>query len=486
MTVPGVMRSLRFRLLVAVGLLVVIAVTVVGLVSGRITTVEFHKFRQLALAGRDEPSFPDGIARQLSEYFGANGSWLGADRLLAASGSRHRPARAFILLDADDHCAAVSSPRLSDAVVVSRPDGRFHLSAGRSPGMEAAGIELIFSPDGLPLTDPNGRSIGTLYSLPALPGDDLSPADRFLFTVRRSQVAVVAGAGLLALLVTFLLARRIVSPVEALTAAARRMEQGDLEQRVRVAGDDEIGQLASAFNAMADGLQRTERLRRRMVTDVAHELRTPLTGLRCQIESIQDGVVKASPEVIASLHEDVLSLQRLVDDLQDVALVEAGQIRLEKRLIEPAVEIGAVIRSLPAAPARGGRQPGRAGIRTDLDRLPAFHADPHRFRQIVRNLLTNALTHTPPGGIIEVTGRSRNSLLEIAVRDEGQGIQPEHLPHIFERFYRADPSRQRMTGGAGLGLAIAKSLVEAHGGGIQVTSEPGRGATFTLTFPHDG
>lgn len=486
MMLAGMVRSLRFRLLVAVGLVVVVAVTVVGLVSGRITSVEFHKFRELAGAGEDRPSFPDGLDRQLADHFAATGSWRGADRLLRAGSSGHRPVRAFILLDADGRFAAASAEKLSNAVVVSRPDGRLHLSAGRSPDRDTGGIELIFGGDGLALTDPAGLSIGSLYSLPALPGDALSPAESFLLTVRRWLVAAVTGAGLLALLVTFLLARRMVAPIEALTAAARRMEQGDLEQRVQVGGDDEIGHLASAFNAMADGLQHTERLRRQMVTDVAHELRTPLTGLRCQIESIQEGVMEASPEVVASLHDDLLALQRLVDDLQDLALVEAGQVRLDRTLIEPAVEIGSVIRSLPDGSAQDGRDPGRADIRTDLDRLPAFHADPHRFRQIVRNLLTNALTHTPPGGTVEVTGRLRNGLVEIVVRDKGEGIPPEHLPHIFERFYRADPSRQRKTGGAGLGLAIVKSLVEAHGGGILAASQLGRGAIFTLTFPQAG
>lgn len=483
MTIARLVRSLRFRLLVAVGLVVVAAITVVGLVSSRITTVEFHRFRELDRAGHEEPSFPDGIAGQLTEHFAQVGGWRGADRLLAAIGRGQDDARALVLLDADDRFAAASSGRLSDAVVTVDPDGRLHLSAGRSPGRDTGEIELIFAGGDLALADASGRSIGTLYALPGLPGDALSPADRFLLTVRRWLVAAVAGAGLLALLATFLLARRIVAPVEALTGAARRMEQGDLGQRVPARGDDEIGQLASAFNAMADGLQRTDRLRRQMVTDVAHELRTPLTGLRCQLESIQDGVVQASPDVIASLHDDILSLQRLVDDLQDLALVEAGQIRLQRTTIEPASEVGAVIRSLPEPAGKGEDSSDRATIRVALDGLPAVDADRHRFRQVVRNLLVNALIHSPPGGTVEVAGHAQDGLVEITVRDEGPGIPPEHLPHIFERFYRADPSRQRGTGGAGLGLAIVRSLMEAHGGEVRVASDPGRGATFTLTFP---
>ncbi len=229
MTMGRLVRSLRFRLLVAVGLVVVAAVTMVGLVSGRITTVEFHKFRKLARAGQEKPSFPDGIAERLARHFVEAGSWRGADRLLAAIGSAHDHARVFILLDADDTFAAASSDRLSDAVVTPRRDGGFHLSASRVNGGSTGEIELLFAGGGLALADTSGRPIGILFSLPGLPGGAHSPADRFLLTVRKWLVAAVAGAGLLALLATFLLARRIVAPVEALTGAARRMERGDLD-----------------------------------------------------------------------------------------------------------------------------------------------------------------------------------------------------------------------------------------------------------------
>ncbi len=288
----------------------------------------------------------------------------------------------------------------------------------------------------------------------------------------------------MALLVTYLLARRIVSPIEALTRAARKMERGDLGQRVAVLhNNDEIGQLSAAFNAMADGLERTERLRRQMVSDVAHELRTPLTGIRCQLESIQDGVIEPSADVIASLRDDLLSLQRLVDDLQDLAVVEAGSINLERRPVNLDDEVTVVVRSLISATKKKGAAPVQPDVRISLHDLPAADVDPDRLRQIIRNLLTNALTHTPSGGTIEISGRSQNGRIEIIVKDDGPGIPPEHLPNIFERFYRADSSRQRKTGGAGLGLAIVKQLVEVHGGEIRADSGPGRGATFLFTLP---
>ena len=476
-------HSLRFRLLLTVGLVVVAAVAAVGYVSSRITTAEFHKFQLLEDSGEVTSPYPEEIANRLAAHFATTGSWEGSGDILIKAAAELERRRIMVLFDGSSAFAASSSPRLADASVEPRPGGGLRLSAGIDRPGEAGAIELLLTAGGLPLEDESGGQIGTLYSIPAFPDPVHSPADRFLVAVNRWLIFAVAGAGLLALLATYLLSRRIVGPVEALTGAARRLERGDLTQRVPVSRGDEIGQLAAAFNAMAARLERTEQLRRQTVSDVAHELRTPLTAFRCQLESIQDGVIQPSVEVIASLHDDLLSLQQLVDDLQDLALAEADQLKLERRPVDLEGEVEAIVRILVHPHKDEGDRPRQPEVRISLHGLPAADVDPFRFRQIMRNLLTNALTHTPPHGTIVISARPQNDRIEISVDDDGPGIPPEHLPNIFERFYRADPSRARKTGGAGLGLAIAKQLVEIHGGRIWADNKPGHGAIFVLTLP---
>jgi signal transduction histidine kinase len=286
-------------------------------------------------------------------------------------------------------------------------------------------------------------------------------------------------AGFGATLLILGLSRRILAPIEALTAAAQRLEAGDLSQRVEITSHDEIGDLAHAFNAMADGLARLEELRRNLVGDVAHELRTPLSNIRGYLEAIQDGVVEPGPDIVDSLYEEAMLLHRLVDDLQELALAEAGQLRLERR---PVALADVVDRAVGAVHPRA--EAGGITLRVDVaDDLPLVDVDPQRIGQVLRNLLDNALAHTPASGEIVVAASLAEHWIEVRVRDTGVGIAPEDLPYVFERFYRADRSRARATGGTGLGLAIARHWVEAHGGEIRVESAVGQGTCFTLTLP---
>jgi signal transduction histidine kinase len=237
-----------------------------------------------------------------------------------------------------------------------------------------------------------------------------------------------------------------------------------------------VGELGSAFNSLAETLARNERLRRDLVNDVAHELRTPLTNIRCHVEAMLDGLAEPGPETLASLHEETLLLNRLLDDLRDISLAEAGQLQLSPGPCAVVPELERAVKlHLPAAESKG--------IAIDLDApadLPEVHADTSRLAQILRNLLSNAIRHTPAGGRIAVRARAEGTGVVIEVEDNGPGIAPEHLPHIFERFYRADASRDRQSGGAGLGLAIVKHLAEAQGGAVSAESVPGRGARFTV------
>jgi signal transduction histidine kinase len=287
----------------------------------------------------------------------------------------------------------------------------------------------------------------------------------------------VAGLGALAL--TIMLSGSILKPVQALTLAARRMEQGDLSQRVKIQKQDEIGALAHAFNTMADSLERSEQLRRNLVSDVAHELRTPLTNIRGYLEALQDEVIEPDETVITSLYEEAMLLSRLVTDLQDLTLAEAGQLHLQR--VSIALE-DVITKAVNGLSLQAKSKHLSLCVETP-DVLPLVEADPQRVGQILRNLLSNAIKHTLPEGEIRVSARELQGEIEVCVRDTGTGIAPEHLPYLFNRFYRADPSRARATGGIGLGLAIVEQLVHAHGGRVLVESKVEHGSRFTFTLP---
>jgi two-component system sensor histidine kinase BaeS len=328
----------------------------------------------------------------------------------------------------------------------------------------------------------NGRTVG--YLLPA-GAANFSPLEERFLVNRLSQAALTAGliAGGVSLLAALFLAYRLTKPVRALTQAARRMASGDLSQRVVVQGKDELGVLGTAFNQMANSLQKAAESRRAMTADIAHELRTPLAVQRANLEALQDGIYPLTPDTLESILEQNQMLTRLVDDLRTLALADAGELRLElvstdlPRLVQRNVD-----RFASQAAAH------QVTLRCYLpDGCPAILMDALRIEQVLGNLISNALRHTPPGGTVNVRvgcqgGRSAN-LVTLEVQDSGEGIPAEALDHLFERFYRADTSRSRAAGGTGLGLAIARQLVEAHGGRLEAANHPQGGAVFTLSLP---
>lgn len=440
------MRSLRFRLLMTIIFVVIVAVSVTALFASGTTTREFHRYILRSNTGQAQH-----FSLLLAHAYSQAHTWTGIQPLVEelgqVSGNR------VVLADTGGGVVADSDRELvGQAVEADWP---------------APSSSVVVA----------GRPLGALYLNPLA---EPSPHDLgFLATVNHFILIGALLAGAIAVLVTLALSHRIVRPLERLTAAARQMEKGDLTGRVSVRSGDEIGQLASAFNAMADGLARLEQLRRQMVGDVAHELRTPLTNIRGYLEAARDGLVRPDTALVNNLYEEVMLLNRLVDDLQELALAEAGQLPLECR----PVDVGEVARMAleairPQAEARG------LELSLDLPSdLPAVEADPHRIGQVLRNLFNNALEFTPPGGQVTLTARLDGSWVCLEVSDSGPGIAPTQLPFVFERFYRADPSRARATGGAGLGLAIVKQLVEAHGGRVWVKSMPGTGSWFGFTLP---
>jgi len=290
--------------------------------------------------------------------------------------------------------------------------------------------------------------------------------------------ALIAGG--VSLVLALLLSNNLLRPVRDLTQAATHMAEGDLGQRVRVRGESQLATLGTAFNRMASSLQQAGERRRALTADIAHELRTPLAVQRAHLEALQDGIYDLTPENLIPIEEQNRALTRLVEDLRMLALVDAGQLALERI----PTDFSALIKRLIS---RFDPQAAAQGVEIILSPMAApttLSIDPQRIEQIINNLLSNALRYTPEGGVISVqcSVNSGQSLL-ITVRDTGPGIPEESLAHIFDRFYKADRSRSPGNGSTGLGLSIARKLAQAHGGDIAASNHPEGGAVFTLMLP---
>ncbi len=469
------LRSLRLRLI-----LLTAFVAVSGLAAATLLSREGVRTEYKRLVTSDRAARVSDAASILEAWLRQTGSFATADSVLARLSG---PGLGDLLLLAPDGSVlAASSREIRAARVKHEPSGALSITSEVRKGrVVAIRREMLVGGPRAEIRGPDGALRGTLYRLPPRPPGD-SPAGAgdlpFIASVNRWLLLAAAASGVLAILLALMLSRRILGPVEALTSAVRKMESGDLSQRVPVRSSDEIAELTRAFNGMAESLEQNEATRKRLLGDVAHELRAPLTNLQCQIEAVRDGLASPDEPAMRSLHEETLLLGRLVDDIQDLALAEAGRLPLHpERVHTPAAVDSALAAVSPLATERG------VSLRTHAAGSPDVHADPARLAQILRNLLANAIAATPRGGSIEVRGGTEDGMIRIEVADTGSGIAAEHLPRVFDRFYRADPARARETGGAGLGLSIVKQLVEAQGGRVFVESEPGRGSTFGFTLP---
>jgi len=449
-------HSVRWRLFLSFLLVIVVAVGAAALFVSRTTSNEVEQYETQShnvRVGR--------VQTLLARYYIEQQDWAGVEPVV-------------------DQIARLYSER----VVVVDQGG---LVVADSHGMMPIGEPGQFEPPGVVIPIVAGQArCGTLVISPQgppPPPGEIAPEEASVSSLSSSINRYLLWGGLLAVAVaavaTLLLSRRILRPVESLAHAARGLSRGDFSQRVDVRSKDEFGELAKTFNSMAEDLERTEQLRRNLVADVAHELRTPLSNIQGHLEALRDGLLSPEPATFDSIYEEVLLLARLVEDLQELTLAEAGQLTLVRQSADVAEIVRrAVIAAQPPAEAKG---------LTIEAKLPAGQAiaevAPERIGQVLRNLLSNAITHTSEGGRITVDLVDDGDELHIGVADTGDGIPPEDLPYVFERFYRADPSRVRATGGAGLGLTIARRLVEAHGGTIGVESEVGKGSRFTFTLP---
>jgi signal transduction histidine kinase len=455
--------TLRSRLIAMVAALLAVTIGSVAVISTRVAHYEIRKFDIEVHAGR-RPIAPNAIA----EYYRAHRSWTGVQP--AVETAARATGSDVALFDEHKRLAAISSA-LRGATLDLAPDGTLTITRTIAGGRTR---ELIRGPQMI-VRDANGGVAGSVFILPPRTTSPELPRTRSL---DRSFFWIFLGATLFGILMAIAIARWISVPVERLTAAARRMESGDLAVRVDPAGGAELAELAHGFNAMAAALDRNEEQRKRMVSDVAHELRAPLTNIRCELESMQDGLTAPTPERIASLHEETMHLAHLVDDLQDLALAEAGRLEIDAQ----PVSIASLAGRAAAGMEMRARERGVV-IRCEGSDDIIVLADARRAVQILTNLLANAVAHMEKPGQVRITWeRSANEAI-VHVIDTGVGIPSDELPRIFERFYRVDISRSRATGGAGLGLPIVRQLVAAHGGRVWAESAVGAGSTFSFTLP---
>lgn len=303
----------------------------------------------------------------------------------------------------------------------------------------------------------------------------------------REALGIAAGAaGIAAVVVSIFVTRQVVTPIQGMMQASQRIAAGHYEERVDVPGNlerdelDELARLALSFNQMTAQLQKTEDMRRRLIGDVAHELRTPLTTIKGTAEGLIDGVLPSDAEVFHHIYREADRLERLVHDLQELSRVEAGAYELIRQPLSIQALVDDTVKRL-------ARQFEEKGVRLNASiplELPLVRADEDRTMQILLNLVGNALQYTPAGGKVTISAQRERDQIAVSIHDTGIGISAEHLPHLFTRFYRVDKSRSRAGGGSGIGLTIARYLVEAHGGSIHVESSgTGQGSTFTFTLP---
>jgi signal transduction histidine kinase len=448
------MRSISTKLILAFLSIGIVSVTIIFITARWNTRQEFIRF--LTDQNRTD------IVSELTEYYQQNGTWEGSEMIWMPSYGHLQPASGygpprrvpFVLTDQNG------------SVLVSNE----HYKVGDK--VPSANVK-----QGVPIEE-NGSVVGVLVPMPM----PFQGQPREVEFIERINMTLFYGAligAVIALLLGILLSRTLTRPIRELTQATHAVSEGDLSQQVPVRSKDELGELAKAFNKMSAQLSRSVNTRKQMTADIAHELRTPLSLILGHAEAVHDGVLPPTRENFEIIREEATRLEHLVNDLRTLSLADAGELSIQIQEIEPQRMVNEVA-SLYQYQAQ------RKNITFDLDvtpNLPSIEVDPGRITQVLTNILDNALRHTPEGGRIILAAHQADDMVELSVQDSGSGLNIEDVDRIFERFYRADASRQREDGGSGLGLAIAKSIVQAHGGQVSAESEPGSGLKVRIRLP---
>jgi len=465
-----VISSLQTRLLLAVGSLAVASVVAVSFSARQSTRQEFERFRGIEQV-RENDAISATLGRVVSSL---DGKCCAGETIEAAAATLGANQVLFVFDPNGDLLGAAGRNIDISGTTATFVDGTMKIDARTRAADRTTGMTLSFK--GTPMA-PIRRSDGGAATVHVVswphPERD-GPTAQFLGSVDRRLIVATVGVALLSLFVTWVVARRVVGPIKELRDATRDLARGDLTRRVSSRGSDEVADLAHGFNTMAEALERQENLRRNLVHDVAHELRTPLTALRCRVETVIDGLSPDPRAALMGVKEDVAHLSQLVGDLEELARAEARELSFTIA----AIDIGEVCRSA----VRAAGLDGDPRVRVQLEDGMMANADAMRARQVLVNLLTNADRHAPAGGVISIRLVRGGTQAIVQVHNTGSSLTPAELARVFDRFYRADPARQRATGGSGLGLAIAKQLAEAQGGSVRASSDD-TGVTFELALP---
>lgn len=439
------MRSLRFKL-IAIFLVVSITGTLFTFLLVRSETQ--RAFDDLLLAQNQQ-----NFTQALVGYYSARGSWDGIDRFMANQQPPAQPDR----------------PPVPPPFVLVDPQARVLLAGGAFRPGDIVPLDRVAQ--GSPI-QVNGRVVGTVIVETARTRGGAE--EQFLSRTQQALLFGSLGATILALILGLVFSQALTRPLRELARAARAMAAGDLRQAVPVRARDELGDLAIAFNQLSDDLARATESRRQMTADIAHELRTPLTVLGGYLESMRDGTLTPTSERLALMDQEVQTLRRLVADLRTLSLADAGELSLQFVATSPRELLERVAASFK-------HFADQKNVTLEIHSEEAtVRIDPERMIQVLSNLVSNGLRYTPRDGKIKLGSEQRGERIILSVQDTGAGIAPQDLPHIFDRFYRADPSRQQTEGESGLGLAIVRALVIAQGGEISATSELGRGTRFEI------
>src|SRR6266498_4488221 len=447
------MRSISTKLILAFLSIGIVSVTIIFILARWNTRQEFIRF--LSDQNRTD------LVSELTEYYQTNGTWEGSEQIWMQpsvhqpppGGSRRVP---FVLTDQNG--------------LVLVPNEHYKVGDKVPQANLKQGVAIT----------QNGKIVGVLVPMPM----PFQGQPREVEFIERTNMNLLYGAlvgAVIAWLLGILLSRTLTRPIRELTRATHAVSEGDLSQQVPVRSKDELGELAKAFNKMSAQLSRSVNARKQMTADIAHELRTPLSLILGHAEAVHDGVLPPTPENFEIIREEATRLEHLVNDLRLLSLADAGELSIQMQDIEPQRLVNEVA-SLYQYQAQ------KKNIRFDLDvapDLPMIEVDPGRMTQVLTNILDNALRHTPEGGRISLAAYETDTMVELSVQDSGPGLHMEDVDRIFERFYRADASRQREDGGSGLGLAIAKSIVQAHGGQLSAESEPGLGLKVKIRLPKE-
>ena len=452
------MRSISSKLILAFLSIGVISVLIIAATAVWSTRAEFIRF----LSDQTQTD----IVNRLSDHHRTYGSWERVEAIFIYGNNSQQPGMG-------------SGPHMRrQPFALANENGRIIIPNGpyrRGEKLSQAELEK-----GIPITE-DGQLIGFLIPTRA-PFEGLPRELEFIQRINRILLYGALIGAVIALILGILLSRTLTRPIRELTQATHAVSEGDLSQQVPVRSNDELGELAQAFNKMSSELSRSVNARKQMTADIAHELRTPLSLILGHAEAVHDGVLPPTRENFEIIREEATRLEHLVNDLRILSLADAGELTINPQTIEPQRLLNEV-----ASLYQYEAQRKNITLEQEVDpQVPAIQVDPGRITQVLTNILDNALRHTPEGGRIILSAEAAGENVELSVQDSGPGLKKKDLDRIFERFYRTDASRQRdgvVLGGSGLGLAIARSIVQAHGGQISAESEEGHGLKVIVRVP---